>query len=133
MSQPHQLKLWPRHKKKSFAARRPPLADFRRTPAAQRLYRVIRDQLCYDQGLYSRPSGLRLEWVQLEYGLPHYRLYKGKLLIGVVDIHSTRKLDRTQRRLAAYLMAFGFHPDNVRVVRAYTPLNAEKWRVPHLF
>ena len=126
---PRQLPLWPRYSVR-FQARFTPIADFSHTRAANRLYRIIRDQLCLDQGLYA--NGYRLEWVQLAYGCPHYRLYRGKFLVGIVDVRSARKLDDLQRDLAAYLMAFGFHPDTVRVTRAYTPLNAKKWRVPHL-
>lgn len=99
---------------------------------SQQLERLIH-RMCLDDALVRR--GWRLEYVQLEYGLPHYRLLKGGELVGVQDVRSPRVLPRIHRQLAAYLAGIGFTPERARLVvfGAQTPLDADKWRVPHLF
>lgn len=121
--------LWPNLRQSSYAARRTALASFDSTRACVRLYRLLRDRFFYDDALYVSPY--RLEYVMLE--CPQYRLYRGGLLIGVVDVHPER-LDSIQRQLAAYLVsAYGFTVEAVTYVRRRTPINASKYKQPRLF
>ncbi len=123
----------------SYSRKRRPQPCFHQPPlllwgddTSQQLERMIR-KMCYDDALVRR--GWRLEYVQLEYGFPHYRLMKGGELVGVQDVRSPRVLPRIHRKLAAYLAGVGFTPERSKLVvfGAKTPLDADKWRYPHLF
>lgn len=123
---------WPRSMAR-FAARRTELADFSQTSAARRLYRLIRDELDYDMALMS--NGYRLEWLYLDYGLPHYRLIRCRTgrVVGIVNIYHSALLPRVQRQLAGYLVSIGFKPDRAHFKYIRTPLDARKYGVPSLF
>lgn len=89
-------------------------------------------KLSYGDALVRR--GYRFEYVQLERGFPHYRLYKGDTLIGIQDVRSPKVLPRIWNDLAACLMQYGFTPQNSYIVicGARTPWNAPKWASPYL-
>lgn len=101
---------------------------------AQEVERAIR-RMCLDDVLMAQRRGWRLEYVRLSYGLTHYRLYKGKKLVGIVDVRSRSVLPRVQKNLAAYLAGLGFTPKNTRLIEAgsRTKLDAQKHRLQHLF
>lgn len=109
----------------------PPLLLF--DDVAQHIERTLR-RMRYDDVLMAHRRGWRLEYVRLAYGLAHYRLYRGKQLVGILDVSTPRKLPTIHRDLAAYLAGMGFTPKNLRLVVAgsRTPLDAPKHRVPAL-
>jgi hypothetical protein len=65
----------------------------------------------YDDALVRRERrGWRVEYLYLDAGLPHYRIYKGAQLFGLVDIRHPNQLMPIQLKLAFYLAALGFAP-----------------------
>lgn len=103
---PQQKMLWPKYKDVSFVARRTALVSFAHTKAYGRFVRFLRDDLWLDCCVYA--GRYRLDYVQLEYGDPQYRLSRKKMLIGKVYI-KPGQMTAVQRELAAYLMAaYGF-------------------------
>lgn len=105
----------------------------RKEPPVTALHRVIRDQVHYDDAL--RCGRWRLEYLCLEYGTPHYRLFDGERLVGIQNIRTPRLLPRVQRNLASYLISLGFKPEHIKIIPhgAKTPLEAGKYGVPSLF
>lgn len=66
----------------------------------------------YDDALIRHERrGWRIEYLYLDAGLPHYRIYKGEQLFGLVDIRHPNQLMPIQLKLAFYLAALGFAPD----------------------
>lgn len=78
--------------------------------------------------------GYRLEYVKLENGFPHYRLYKGRTLIGIQDVRSPKVLPRLWKKISVRLLQYGFTPQNSSLVicGSRTPPNASKWAAPRL-
>lgn len=99
---------------------------------ARDLYGLIR-RMVYDDALVRR--GWRVEYLYLSKGFPHYRLYHGGALVGLVHVRSPHRLDETQRQLAAYLAGVGFTRANtsLREYGARTPQAAHRRDVPCLF
>jgi hypothetical protein len=103
--QVRQMRL-PQFRQTDLGARRTALVSFERTLAYQRFCRFLRDEMWLDCCIYA--GHYRLDYVQLEFGQPQYRFSRGKLLLGKVYL-KPGQLTRTQRELAAYLMAvYGF-------------------------
>lgn len=106
---------WSRAGEAMFWARRSVLVDFRQTSAYGVFWRFLRDDLHVDN--YIRCGGYRLEYLSFMYGEPQYRLYCGKMLLGVVDA-MRGNLMVTQRQIAAYTMAaYGFWRGKVYFTR----------------
>ncbi len=78
----------------------------------------------------------RLEFVYLASGFRHFRLYRGKQLVGIEDVISLEDVTEIKRDLASYLVWLGAEPERVAFVpggaygRRYTP--ESKWGKPHL-
>lgn len=97
---------WSRAGAAMFWARRSVLVDFRQSRAYGVFWRFLRDELRVDN--YIRCGGYRLEYLKFMHGDPQYRLYYGKLLLGVVDV-PRRHLPVLQQQVALYtLSAYGF-------------------------
>lgn len=108
-----------------------PLPLFDRTAAD--VERLI-GKLCYDDALVFRRYW-RLEYLYLERGFPHYRLYRQGMIVGVVDIRAPTVLSGIQRRLGMYLAGCGCTKGNghICIGGALTPLDAPKRDLPRLF
>lgn len=94
--------------------------------------RLLR-RMCFDDVLVRR--GYRLEYLRLDTGLPHYRLYRRGALIGVVRLHNPDDLGYRDREVAMFLAMIGFSPDNTHLVEcgAETPEDATTEGLPYLF
>ena len=94
----------------------------------------------YDDALERRRGWYidwRVEYLYLESGCPHYRIFHHGQLMGVVRIQANaeRGLSYRDRELAAYLAWMGFNSNNTRLVcaGAKTALDARTDELPYLF
>jgi hypothetical protein len=96
------------------------------------LERILRD-MHLDDALVQRPW--RLEYVMLETGFPHYRLYRNKKVVGIRDITSPKLMRVIAQGMAAYLAQLGFRENRceLRIAAARTALDSKKHRLPPLF
>ncbi|NJM55322.1 MAG: hypothetical protein HC841_04875 [Verrucomicrobiae bacterium] len=98
--------------------------------AARRVERLL-GRMCFDDVLAWGPY--RLEYLYLERGLPHYRLYQRGALIGVVDVRPPNMLGALHRQMAIYFAAYGCGADaRLLTAKARTPMNAPKRDLPRL-
>jgi len=88
--------------------------------------------MCFDDALIR--GWYRFEYLRLEAGLPHYRLYRRDALLGVVRLSSTN-LGYRDRQVAMFLAGMGFNGANTRFVEcgAKTPPDAQVSDLPYLF
>lgn len=89
--------------------------------------------MCYGDALTR--LGYRLEYIDPPSGFVHYRLYRGRDLVGIQYIRAASWLPSVQHSLAIYLSVLGFTRANttIRIGGAKTPLHAETNRLPKLF
>lgn len=104
---------------------------------ARHIEKLLR-RMKFDDALISRRGWYdkwRVEYLHLDEGLPHYRVFCHEQLLGVVRIHSTSDFAYRDGEVAAYLAAVGFTATNTRLVRygAQTLSGAEVNDVPYLF
>lgn len=110
-----------------------------------RLMPVLRKVRLFDALVYTAVRGLsewRLEFVQVEQGHPHYRLYHTDLsvrfpcpkLIGIVDIQSQQQHEIAVHYLCTYLWIIGYRENaRLELAGAMTPELAWKHHLPILF
>ncbi len=74
-------------------------------PRTWALARQLR-KMCFDDAWVAGPW--RLEYLCLEKGFPHYRIYHQGKFFGQVDVRATASLPVIQQRLAVFLVHMGF-------------------------
>lgn len=86
-----------------------------------------------DDALVQRPW--RLEYLYLDVGFTHYRLFHRGQVVGIRDVTSVELLPQIQRGMAALLAQLGVHAHIAQIIPcgARTPLDAKKHRLPTLF
>lgn len=99
--------------------------------ARDRMLWLIR-RMCYDDAVLC--GQYRVEYLHLDAGLPHYRLYCVETLVGVARIRHPSRLRVLQMALARYLICIGFDPYTAALRRGFatTPPNAKTTRLPVL-
>jgi hypothetical protein len=87
--------------------------------------------LHFDQALVT--DDWRVEYLYLEKGYPHWRLYRRFQLIGSVILHADSKtlsssltIEKTRYQFATYLTGLGLHADDWRQTNAITRLDARR-------
>jgi len=97
-----------------------------------RLKRAL-DEMVFDDVLVQKPW--RVEYVVLDSGFSHYRLYYRRELVGIRDITSPSLIPAIRRGMAAYLAQIGFSDARYEMVPAgaRTALDDTKHRIPPLF
>lgn len=97
-----------------------------------RLTRLFR-RMCYDDMLVF-PNWHSVEYLYLERGLPHYRIFHADTLIGVVHVRHPSRLPFIQSELALYVARMGCDPCAALLLEgaALTPPDAKVRDLPVL-
>lgn len=90
-------------------------------------------QMSFDDLLVFR-NWHAVEYLYLEKGLPHYRVFRGDELIGVARIRHPAQTAVVQSKLVQFLAARGCNPRTAILLEgtALTPLNAKVRDLPAL-
>jgi hypothetical protein len=84
-------------------------------PRVLRMRRLL-ERLCYDDALEyqwmlrGRRKKMRIEYLHLNKGFPHFRVYAGRRLIGAVYIRHQNVYTRETQLLAEHLVDIGVEP-----------------------
>lgn len=97
------------------------------------LEETLREYMHVDDALICEERRLRLEYVYLQQGYPHYRLYRRGALYGIANVTTPHKARDVQRNMVMVLTAMGFTPENTRLRKcgARTPIELRKDHMPY--